>query len=111
MVSIFDQGDIIEVNLDPTLGHEPQKMGPVLVISASDFNMRSSLTVVAPITSINNGYPMHVCLSGDESAKGYVCVEQLRAIDLIARKTTYIGTASPETMDAVLTRVGAVFGI
>ena len=101
MVSIFDQGDIIEVNLDPTLGHEPQKTRPVLVISASDFN----------ITSIANGYPMPAGLSDDESAKGYECVEQERAIDLMARKTTYIGTASAETMDAVLTRVGAIFGI
>lgn len=111
MVSIFDQGDIIEVSLDPSLGHEPQKTRPVLVVSANDFNMNASLTVVAPITSIDNGYPMHVGLSDDEDAEGYVCVEQLRAIDLIARKSTYIGTASPETMDAVLTRVGAVFEI
>lgn len=111
MVSIFGQGDIIEVDLDPTVGHEPQKTRPVLVISASDFNMRASLTVVAPVTSLDNGYPLHVRLSGDDDARGCVCVEQLRAIDLAARKTEYLGTASAETMDAVLTRVGAVFGI
>lgn len=111
MVSIYDQGDIIRVDLDPTLGHEPQKSRPVLVVSASDFNLKASLTVVAPITSVDNGYPMHVCLGENDDAQGFVCIEQLRAIDLVARPTEFLGTASPETMDAVLTRVGAVFGI
>lgn len=111
MVSIYDQGDIVRVDLDPTLGHEPQKSRPVLVVSASDFNLKAALTVVAPITSVDNGYPMHVPLSDNDGARGCVCVEQLRAIDLVARKTEFLGTASTETMDAVLTRVGAVFGI
>lgn len=111
MVSVFEQGDIVEVNLDPTVGHEPQKTRPVLVISANDFNMNSSLTVVAPITSLYNGYPMHIPLGESDDAEGCVCVEQLRAIDLAVRRTEHIGTASDETMDAVLTRVGAVFGI
>ncbi len=111
MISIFDQGDIVEVDLDPTVGHEPQKTRSALVISATDFNLKASLTVVAPITSLDNGYPMHVRLGDEDDARGCVCVEQLRAIDLAARKTEYLGTASEETMDAVLTRVGAVFGI
>ncbi len=111
MVNIYNQGDIVRVDLDPTKGHEPQKSRPVLVVSASDFNLNASLTVVAPITSIDNGYPMHVRLNDNDDACGCVCVEQLRAIDLVARKTEYLGTASHETMDAVLTRIGAIFGI
>lgn len=111
MVGTFDQGDIVEVNLDPTVGHEPQKTRPVLVVSASDFNMMSSLTVVAPVTSLDNGYPMHVRLSEDDDASGCVCIEQMRAIDLAARGAKRLGSCSAETMDAVLTRVGAVFGI
>lgn len=111
MVSIFDQGDIVEVNLDPTIGHEPQKTRPALVVSASDFNMMSSLTVIAPITSLDNGYPMHVRLGEDDDASGCVCIEQMRAIDLVTRGAKHLGSCSAETMDAVLIRVGAIFGI
>lgn len=31
---VFEQGDIIEVDFDPTRGHEPQKKRPALVVSA-----------------------------------------------------------------------------
>ena len=59
-MAIYDQGDIIEVSFDPSIGHEPQKKRPAVVVSTYDFNMRSSLTFVAPITSTFNKYPLHV---------------------------------------------------
>lgn len=110
MVAIFEQGDIVEVSLDPTFGHEPAKKRPALVVSADDFNMCSALTVVVPITSIDNGYPMHVPVNCDE-VRGFACVEQMRAIDLAVRVAKRIGRTDQQTMGEVLTRVGAVFGI
>lgn len=49
---LFEQGDLIEVDFNPTVGHEPAKRRPALVVSAGYFNnVVSSLTVVCPITS------------------------------------------------------------
>ena len=56
----FNQGDIIEVNFDPTVGHEPAKRRPALVVSTDAFNMRSSIIFVSPIPPTVNDYPLRV---------------------------------------------------
>lgn len=111
----FEQGDIIEVNFNPTVGHEPQKRRPTLVVSVGHFNnVVSSLTVVCPITSTVNGYPLHIELAPDNVVEGCVCVEQMRTIDLgnPARGAKHLGSSiDPTTMSSVLDAIGAVFGI
>lgn len=110
-MSIFEQGDIIEVNFNPSMGHEPAKRRPGLVVSTSAFNMRSSMTFVAPITSTVNTYPLHHRLESNDGVHGCVCVEQTRAMDLAARPCQKIGEASPEDMGEVLSILGAIFDI
>ena len=112
---LFEQGDIIEVNFNPTVGHEPQKRRPALVVSVGHFNnVISSLTVVCPITSTVNGHPLHIELAPGNVISGCVCVEQMRAIDLNnpARGAEHLGSSiDPVTMSSVLDAIGAVFDI
>ena len=108
---IPSQGDIIEVSFNPTLGHEPKKTRPALVVSTDKFNLASSLTVVLPITSIDNKYPLHIKITSDVEIDGYVCVEQLRLLNLSCRRYKTIGALSKDDMAEVLERIGAVFGI
>lgn len=114
-MTLFEQGDVIEVDFDPTVGHEPQKMRPALVVSDGYFNnVLSSLTVVCPITSTVNGHPLHIEITDCEGVHGCVCLEQIRAIDLASplrhtRKTSV--SMGRETMSRVLTGIGAMFGI
>lgn len=111
-MSIFSQGDIIEVNFDPTVGHEPAKRRPALVVSTHAFNLRSSMTFVAPITSVVNNYPLHVVFDDEESGvRGAVCVEQIRAVDLEARPCTKVGVLGIDEMDEVLNRLAPIFGL
>lgn len=114
-MTLFEQGDIIEVNFDPTLGHEPKKMRPALVVSVGYFNnVLSSLTVVCPITSTVNGHPLHVEIASDNAVHGCVCLEQMRAIDLSNPKrcAKKIGVSmDSETMARVPDGIGAMFGI
>lgn len=105
----LEQGDVIEVSFDPTIGHEPQKTRPAVVVSGYDFNTNSSLTVVAPITSVDSGYPLHVRIENNDAIKGFVCVEQLRSIDLISRQAKHIGSLDDSTMMAIMSRIRAVF--
>lgn len=109
---IFCQGDVIEVNFDPTLGHEPAKRRPALVVSTDEFNLRSSMTFVAPITSTMNRYPLHVPVDvADADVHGCVCVEQTRAMDLAARPCKKLGEIEADGMNEVLNLLGSVFGI
>ena len=112
---MFEQGDFIEVSFDPSLGHEPQKSRPALVLSEGYFNnVASSLTVVCPISSIDNKHPMHIRIREGNIVNGVICVEQLRALDLNNRKRAvrHLGESVDEdTMSEVLSVVGAIFGI
>lgn len=108
---IPSQGDIIEVSFDPTMGHEPQKRRPALVVSCDAFNRMASLTAVAPITSTDNGYPLHVRLPPESDVWGCVCVEQTRTLDLHARRYELVGRIDEDSMADVLERLGAMYGI
>ncbi|MEG1840812.1 MAG: type II toxin-antitoxin system PemK/MazF family toxin [Gordonibacter sp.] len=107
---LCDQGDVVLVNFDPGVGHEPHKYRPALVVSADDFNKRSSLVVVCPITSTDNGYPFHIYIEC-EDVKGFACVEALRAVDLQARHGRHVGAVGESEMGRILSLVGAVFNI
>ena len=113
-MTIFNQGDIVYVDFDPTLGHEPQKRRPALVVSDDYFNnVLSSLTVVCPITSTNNEHPLHVKISDPEiGVRGCICLEQIRAIDLLGRNAENTDIKIDNaTMTRVLDGLGAMFGI
>ncbi len=114
-MKLYEQGDIIEVDFNPTVGHEPQKRRPALVVSVGYFNnVVSSLTVVCPITSTVNGHPLHIEIAEGNVAAGCVCVEQIRAIDLNdpRRRVKHLGgSLDCETMAAVLDAIGAIFDI
>lgn len=107
----YMQGDVVRVGFDPTVGHEPAKTRPAVVVSADDFNERSSMTAVVPITSSDNGYPMHVRVGGCEGVYGWACVEQVRTLDLEARRCRKVDEVNAGTMSAILDRIGGMFGI
>lgn len=111
----FEQGELIELNFNPTVGHEPQKRRPALVVSVGYFNnVISSLVVVCPITSAAHPHPLHIELPEGCGVQGRVCVEQMRAVDLNspARSAKHLGESlDQETMAQVLDAIGAVFGI
>ncbi len=113
-----NQGDIVLVSFDPSRGHEAMKTRPGVVISTTKFNIATSLTMVAPITSRDNGFPLHVPLpevldmeDGREAVRGVVCVEQARSLDLEARNARIIGRLGRSTMGRILTIIGAIYGI
>jgi mRNA interferase MazF len=88
---IFSQGDIIMISFDPSLGHEPAGRRPALVVSNNTYNDRTSLTLVCPITSVDNGFPLHMSLPADAGIEGFVMTEQLQAFDLHARRVDLVG--------------------
>lgn len=108
---ICEQGELIYLDFEPHKGHEPAKWRPAFVVSSDTFNLKSSMTVVCPITSRNNGFPMHVPVDYGDEVTGYICVEQLRAVDLESRKCSHIGYAPTATTEAVLELIGAIFNI
>ena len=100
---IFEQGDIIEVNFNPTVGHEPANKRPALVVSNYDFNISNSMTIVCPITNRLKPFFLHFEIPSSNVVSGSVVTEQVRAMDLEARKATKLGELDSATLDKVLT--------
>lgn len=95
------QGDIIKINLNPVSGHEQAGYRPALVISNDTFNRNTNLVIVAPITSNDNGFPLHIFLDEKET-KGYVLCEHLRTLDIKSRGYKFIEKISDNKLDEIL---------
>jgi mRNA interferase MazF len=101
----FEQGDIVEVTFNPTLGHEPKKKRPALVVSSNTFNAATSMPIVCPITTTDNGFFLHEPVPAGHDVLGFVVMEQLRTMDLDARGAEVIDHLAQDEMRPILTCV------
>lgn len=86
MTKILRKGDLVEFDFNPSCGHEPKGRRPGLVVSSDEFNWRTSMTLVCPVTTADTGFPLHIKLpEGLDETWGFVATEQVRAYDLLAR--------------------------
>jgi mRNA interferase MazF len=112
MALIFSQGDIIMISFDPSFGHEPAGRRPALVVSNNTYNDRTSLTLVCPITNVDNGFPLHIPIPAEDGIEGYVMTEQIQAFDLHARRIDLagiVGRLNDITLGRVLTYIRHFF--
>ena len=109
-MSVLEQGDLIEIVFSPSVGHEPAKRRPALVVTGYGFNSRASLVGVVPIQSKDTGYPLHVPIT-DAGLHGFACVEMLRTIDVEQRGYRLLGAASDAPMRQVMGIVRGMFGL
>ncbi len=112
---IFEQGDIISINFDPSKRHEPAGRHYGVVLSPWHVNNMCSLTLLAPITSTDNGYPLHVNIEEGYPIYGFVQCEALRAVDLGIREgegtIEYVGSLDDKTLANILATVLVVLGV
>lgn len=95
------QGQVIKLNLNPTLGHEQRGYRPVLVVSATFFNRRSGFCWIVPITSSLKGLPNETRLPDGLPIHGTLLLSQLRAVDWRARSFVPACFVPPEFLQDV----------
>ncbi|MBR6459890.1 MAG: type II toxin-antitoxin system PemK/MazF family toxin [Actinomycetaceae bacterium] len=103
---MFHYADVLYGDLDPSRGHEQTKRRPLIVVSNDSFNARSNMTFVVPVTSTDNGYPLHVDIGmvdmdNGDVIEGFACVEQAKSLDMYARKGVVVGRMSHEVMQDI----------
>ncbi len=97
---------IVEVDLDPVVGHEQGRMRPCVVVQNDISNRFASTTIVVPLTNARNTShpsPIYVpALRGDGGLKkdSLVLCDQIRTVDQ-QRFGRSFGVLSPETMKVV----------
>jgi mRNA interferase ChpB len=104
-MAAFDRGDIVNVPLDPSLGHEQLGTRPALVLTTKEFN-RLGDTLVAPITqggdfSRHAGFAITLAGTGCKT-QGVALINKIRMLDLAARKARKLERVSKAVVDDAL---------
>jgi mRNA interferase MazF len=100
------RGQIVEVDLDPVVGHEQGRLRPCVVVQNDVSNRFASTTIVVPLTdarSIPDPSPIYVAApKGDGGLKkdSLVLCDQIRTVDQ-QRFGRFFGVLSPETMSKI----------
>jgi mRNA-degrading endonuclease toxin of MazEF toxin-antitoxin module len=108
----MERGEIWHCDLSPAAGREQKGPHYVLIVSPRAFN-KGGVPLVCPITTVGNASRMRgfaVNLSGaGTSVTGVIQVDQLTALDMMARRGQASGEAVPEfIMDEVLARIATI---
>lgn len=103
------RGDVILVNLDPTVGKEIQKTRPCMVVSPDELNGHLLTFIVAPITTGSHAYPFRAGCRF-QGKNGYIVLDQIRTIDR-NRIVRTLGRLSTQTLAAALNVLQEMFAV
>ncbi len=102
------QGQVLKLDLDPTLGHEQKGYRPVLVVSATVFNRHTGFCWVVPVTTPQKGLPNEIRLPEGLPVHGTLLLSQLRSIDWRARPFSAVCSVPPVFLEDICARLAAV---
>ncbi len=97
------RGTVVDVNLDPTVGHEIRKTRRCAVIQNDIGNRHSPITIVAPLWGAEHCKPVYPVMAfvpkgdGGTTKDSYVLCNQIRSVDE-ARLGTIHGKLTRQTM-------------
>ncbi len=107
---IPNDGDVIWMDLDPTLGKEQNGRRPVLVITDHLYN-QYGLCVTLPISTKVKGYNTEVLLISKMKIDGVILTNHPRSHDWTSRNIKFIEAVDNQTLAAVRIRLKVLLGI
>ena len=102
------QGDIILVDFDPTKGREQAGYRPAVVISQTAYNKKRDMIFICPVTNATKPLRFRVLLDKRTQTQGDIICEQVRVIDLLARKCKVIEPLPKDLLKQVLDAVSVI---
>lgn len=108
MVKKYKQGDIIYVNFNPQAGHEQKGFRPAVIVSSDDYNYLSNLVLAAPITHTYSENIFRVEIKNNKKIDGYIMCDQIKMIDVVARKAKYCDKLSRDSLNLVLSIIRSI---
>ena len=100
-----DAGDLVWLAFDPQAGRRP-----ALVLSPAQYNRKSGLALVCPITSHVKGYPFEVELPPGLPVSGAILADHLKSLDWRARNAEIVGRLPMVILHDVLDRLAPLLG-
>ena len=101
---IPEKGDLVWLEFNPQAGHEQQGHRPAICVSQKLYNKKTGLALFCPITSHVKGYPFEVILNA-QSIKGYILSDQIKNMDYVQRKCSFIEKASDDEINSVVDNI------
>lgn len=98
-------GDVIIINFDPQKGHEQSGRRPALVLSPEEYNRKTGLAVVCPVTNQKKGYPFEVEIPDGLSVKGVIISDQIKNLDWRSKKAKFICRLDYSIVDEVVSKI------
>jgi len=103
MSYIPDRGDIIWLEFDSQKGHEQKGRRPGIVLSKKEYNQKSNLAIICPITSKIKDYPFEVRINS--IIQGVILSDQIRSLDWKSRNAAFIEKTSEEILKEILENI------
>jgi mRNA interferase MazF len=101
-------GDIVWISFDPQAGREQSGHRPAVVLSAAEYNAKTSLMICCPMTTKIKSYPFEVRVSGDPPSA--VLADQVKSLDWRERRATRKGALPPDQLEEVRAKLRALIG-
>ena len=97
-------GDLVWLEFNPQAGHEQAGHRPAMVLSKKDYNRKTGLALLCPITSKVKGYPFEVRVVGKKIG-GAILSDQIKSLDWKARNVKFIERADNSILQDVLAKL------
>lgn len=105
-----ERGDVVWISMDPQAGHEQAGRRPAIVLSPLEYNRKTSLALMCPITSHVKGYPFEVLIPVGHAVTGAVLADQVKNLDWRARKVTKFSQLPDQVLAQVAARLTVLIG-
>ena len=81
-MDMVNRFEVYDINLNPTVGREIQKIRPCVVISPNEMNVNLETIIIAPLTSTIKNYPSRLTVEFEKRI-GSIALDQIRSVDKI----------------------------
>ena len=103
------RGEVVWISLNPQAGHEQSGRRPALVLSPQNYNGKTGLAVLCPVTNQVKGYPFEVLVPSDLPVSGAILSDQVKSLDWRTRNAELICTLPIEVISEVLQKLNTIF--
>jgi mRNA interferase MazF len=90
-----ERGDVVWISFHPQVGHEQSGRRPALVLSPKEYNRKTRLALLCPITSRVKGYPFEVLIPEGLPVSGVILADQVKSLDWNARQAEFLCAIPP----------------
>jgi len=83
-----EKGDVVWLDLNPQAGHEQAGRRPVFVLSPKEYNSKTGLAMVCPITNQVKNYSFEVLIPEGLKVKGVILSDHIKTLDWKVRNSS-----------------------